>query len=486
VVLVIAEPFPGGGLAPDLAQRLSELDYKNRVLFLSGNRSSLDSLLESAAELKAIESIIAEMKAERVRADDPQFRSASDISEKIRLRLMSAVRETFTTLHYPAGEERLMSADFLMNFTSNEYNGEMQIRETLREKQKFTEDISSDIFRRKCEQRLFTQPTMLWSEVMRRAATNTVWQWHHPNALERLRETLLEQDQWRQQGTMIERGPFPPPRTEIRPREQHRNDDTGEVILSLDVVHGDEVYYEFGAPATPASARVPDPKQFRTDALSVSFLCVDSTGTHETGEPVTWKNRITLQGRLYQDGDQRRFELRASPPAPIRFSTDGSDPRTVGGSYDEPFIVPPGSRLIQAIAEKDGIIAQPFRYEVPRENETETVKIPPHDPVRWKRHHEPKTTRESYELLELMRKHQAQAPGPRVTVTGKTWVEFSCDDTIELNADQLDALITQLRQLLAEGQVALEVPTLTFHAGQHLLDWVAEVKTEIRPTEVRY
>jgi hypothetical protein len=47
-------------------------------------------------------------------------------------------------------------------------------------------------------------------------------------------------------------------------------------------------------------------------------------------------------------------------------------------------------------------------------------------------------------------------------------------------------LITQLRQLLAEGQVALEVPTLTFHAGQHLLDWVAEVKTEIRPTEVRY
>jgi hypothetical protein len=71
-------------------------------------------------------------------------------------------------------------------------------------------------------------------------------------------------------------------------------------------------------------------------------------------------------------------------------------------------------------------------------------------------------------------------------VTGKTWVEFSCDDTIELNADQLDALITQLRQLLAEGQVALEVPTLTFRAGQHLLDWVAEVKTEIRPTEVRY
>jgi hypothetical protein len=486
VVLVIAEPYPGGGLAPALKQRFSELDYKNRVLFLSGNRSSLDTLLEIAAEYKAIEAIIKEMNAEKVREDDPQYLSACDISEKVRLRLMSTVRETFTTLYYPASGDQLMSADFLMNFTANEYNGEMQIRGTLLGKQKFTEDVSGDIFRKKCEQRLFTQKVMLWSEVLRRAATNTIWQWHHPNALNALRDALLSQEQWRQQGTMIERGPFPPPHTEVRYRQLSRDDDTGEAILELTAVHGDTIYYEIGAPATTASEQVPDPRQFRTDALEVSFLCVDSSGTHETGEPCTWKNSITLKGLLYQDGDQRRFEIRASPPAPVKYSTDGSDPRTVGGLYEEPIITPDSSRVILAIAEKDGIASETFRYEVPQEHEQEKVDVPPHAPVRWKRHHEPKTTRESYELLERMRKHQAQATGPRITVTGKTWVEFSCDDEVALEADQLDGLITDLRGLISEGEVALEIPTLRFAVGQHLLDWVADVKTELRPNEVMY
>lgn len=50
-----------------------------------------------------------------------------------------------------------MSADFLMEFTDNEYNGEKQIRELLLQKQKFTLDVADDSFRRKCEDRLFTQ-----------------------------------------------------------------------------------------------------------------------------------------------------------------------------------------------------------------------------------------------------------------------------------------------------------------------------------------
>ena len=50
-----------------------------------------------------------------------------------------------------------------MNFTNNKYNGEMQIRDTLKSRQKFTEDILSDAFRKKCEQRLFTLPSMQWT-----------------------------------------------------------------------------------------------------------------------------------------------------------------------------------------------------------------------------------------------------------------------------------------------------------------------------------
>jgi len=57
----------------------------------------------------------------------------------------------------------------------------------LKEKMKFTEDVSGDTFRKKCEQRLFTQQSMPWNEIKRRAATITRWQWHRADALDKLK-----------------------------------------------------------------------------------------------------------------------------------------------------------------------------------------------------------------------------------------------------------------------------------------------------------
>jgi hypothetical protein len=159
VSLIVCEPSPGGGLHPDLRRFYEDLTYPNRILFLSGAHGSLETLLETAAELKAIDFILAEMDAERVPEGDPQRAAATDMRDKITLRLLSATRETFTTLTYPHGEQ-LMHADFQMQFTDNHYDGEKQIRETLKAKQKFTEDVESETFRKKCEQRLFTQKAM--------------------------------------------------------------------------------------------------------------------------------------------------------------------------------------------------------------------------------------------------------------------------------------------------------------------------------------
>jgi hypothetical protein len=189
VSLIICEPYPGGGLHPDLRQFYDDLDYKNRLLFLTGARDTLAALLETAAEHKAISHILAEMEAEKVPQNDPQRTAACDMLDKITLRLLSAPRETFTTLIYPHGEQ-LMNADFLMQFKDNNYNGEQQIRDTLKAKQKFTEDVASDTFRKKCEQRLFTQKVMPWSEVKKRAALNPLWQWHRPDALDLLKNEL--------------------------------------------------------------------------------------------------------------------------------------------------------------------------------------------------------------------------------------------------------------------------------------------------------
>jgi hypothetical protein len=65
--------------------------------------------------------------------------------------------------------------------------------------------------------------------------------------------------------------------------------------------------------------------------MKITFLAVDSTGAHETGEPRHWQNTITVKYQLnYRDGSHRVI-LQAVPPAPL------SDPRaraakTVGWS----------------------------------------------------------------------------------------------------------------------------------------------------------
>ena len=481
ITLVICQPHDTGGLSPDLQKFYEDLDYKNRILFLPGQQSLLENLIARSAEFKAINSIITELDEEKVPENDPQRAKAVDLLDQYKLQLLSACRETFTTLTFPHMDQ-LRTEDFLMNFTDNEYNGEKQIRDTLKRKQKFTEDVESDSFRKKCEQRLFTQKVMPWSEIKKRSGINTKWPWHHPEALDNLKRKLVYEDQWREDGGYVEKPPFPKPQTGVLIQELNRNDDTGEVTLRITPVHGDTLYYEIKGPATTGSLKVEDAKSFRTAELEVSFLCIDSLAEHDTGDSVTWKNRITIKSRIYQDGEQRRVELKSAPEAPIRYSTDGSNPANSGGTYDEPFSIPEGTQVVLAIAEKNGIFSDTHRLDIPTIGEQ--FEIDPDKPAKWHREHIQSSTKETYDFLKLLIKHKAGAFGPRVTMGGDNWVELAFDPRMTVTGEKLEGAVEHIRGLLLEGQVSIQTSILDFVKGQHLLDWVAEVRTEIKPEEV--
>lgn len=481
VMLVIYEPMQGTTLHPDLQKFYENLEYKNRILFLSGQRGTLEKLIEISAEAKAITTILAEMDSEGVPDSDPQRLAAVDMHDKISHRLLSAARETFTTLIFPH-MDGLKTADFLMNFVENKYRGEHQVKETLKAKQKFTDDVASDSFRKKCEERLFTQKVMPWSEVKKRAATNIKWPWHIPGALDALKTKLVFEDQWHEDGGFVEKPPFPMPKTEVRIQEVRRDDNTGKVWLKLTPVNGDIIYCETGGTATPASAKVSDTKNFETDDLEVSFICVDSSKEHEIGDSITWKNRITLKWQEYQSRAGKMVRLESAPKSTIKYTTDGSDPKISGGVYNEPFVVPSGTVFILAYGEKNKIISDVYKFEInwgPIE-----IKIDPEKPAIWRRRHDPKTTKESYELLRLMKKYSVNMPGPHITIAGKNWIELNIDEKIAISAEQTEKVLEDLRGLLEEGQVQIEVLALKFLLGQHLLDWIAEVQTELKPNEV--
>lgn len=495
VTLVISEPFTGQGLNPQLRDFWNQTTYKNRVGFLTGTRNTFDSLRESANRMKAIKHIMAELAEDGVPTSDPQYQQADELRDRITGQFLSAVKETFSTVWYPTKQgdrEDLVSADLVMRFEQNRYDGEQQVQKVLADKMKFTKDVTGDTFRKKVEARLFTQTQMLWSEIKKRAATNPQWQWHHPRALDALKDECVHTELWREdEGGYVDRGPKPPKTASLQIQERSRDDDTGEVELRITPLNADTVYYEFGGTATSASAKVEN-GLLRTDEMGVSFLAVDSTGVHTAGVPQTWHNRVTLKHRIYAAGrpNERMVELRAAPNrdgrTEIKYTTDGSNPDVSGGLYAAPITIARGTALVLAVAKRGGIESSVEHIRIDwNAREPGDRPIDPNEPLTWNRYHSFQETSESYAFIERLKRHNGKASGLRVSVTGDKWAELSLHEGISLDALTLHQAVEELRKLPGPGQLAIEATSVRFDMGQQLFDWLQEIRSEPRPGEVQ-
>ncbi|MGH7492158.1 MAG: DUF499 domain-containing protein [bacterium] len=486
VTLMITEPYAGHGLRPELKQFHEQATWKNRVGFLTGSKNTYDQLIDAGKRLKAIQHIIEELQTERVPQNDPQWLQANELSDRVRQNFHSAVRETFTTLWYPTGEG-LMNADFYMKFEGNKYSGEQQVIDVLREKMKFTEEVSGENFRKKCEQRLFTSQSLPWGEIKKRAAMITKWQWHRTDALDRLKEECLHKDVWREDGSYVDKGPFPQPKTSVLIQEKTRDDVTGEVVLHLTPVNGDRIYWEIGGTATTASAQL-DGSTLKTQELKVSFLTVDSTGVHETGQPILWRNRITLKHKIFQQRAEKSMELRAAPLATIHYTTDGSDPKLAGAVYEDSFIIPKGAPMVLAYAEHEDIASEVERISINWERD-EAIQVDPKHWALWRRRHGFDSTRESYEFLARLKKYDAKVQGLTITIAAepgnKEWIQLTTSEGKKIEPGLIEGCLEALRQLQSSGQVHLAAEGILFRSGQTLLDWVEEVRATLQPGEVK-
>lgn len=458
---------------------------ENRIEILTGPKNTYDQLLDVGKRLRAIHHIYKELQDDRVPETDPQMQQANDLLDRIRQNFHSTVRETFTTLWYPTSEG-LRSTEFYMRFQGNQYNGEDQIREVLKDQMKFEEDTSSDTFRRKCETRLFTQQSMPWSEIKRRAAIHPIWQWHAPGALDTLKADCIFKEIWRENGGYVDKGPFPQNKTSVTIRELRRNDDTGEVVLRVTPTYGDVIYWDVGRQVSPASQRL-DGNELSTRELRLSFLCLDSTNQHECGDPVIWNNTITLKYRIYQKGEEKMMELRAAPPAEIYYTTDGSSPKTNGARYIEPFSIPKNAQVVLAYATKDEIVSNIENIPIHWESEEE-IRVDPLRPAKFLRKQKTNSTQETYTLLETLLKYKGELSGLTLTIGGdastREWLEMSTSEEKRIQPQQILAALGVLRQIQTEGQVILECEVLHFSSGQELLDWIAAMRIDLRPAEV--
>lgn len=111
--------------------------------------------------------------------------------------------------------------------------------------------------------------------------------------------------------------------------------------------------------------------EFRTKAVKLSFLCIDSTGYHPKGDVVKYECEILLDDNIrFCDQEGRaHIKIRTAPQATVKYTTDGSNPRYNGKVAENGDItIPDNTRVINVVAEKDGVFSEikniPVRRDV--------------------------------------------------------------------------------------------------------------------------
>jgi hypothetical protein len=485
--LVIFRPAPL--VRRDIEAFYAHQQYKNRVLFLTGDSATFERVLERSAYLRAIGLIVKELQSKGTREGDPQLIEAKDIETRQQSSFYLACREVFQLLLYPT---RNGLNDLAINpqYQGNSFRGEQAIIDALRDAYKYEPNAGpNDLsFVERIVNRLWSGAKEIpWSEVKTRAATDPSWIWYLPRALDDVRTAMIQRDQWRDiGGGFVERGPFPPPRPAVQVQLLSRDEQTGEVTLRVKPLHGNSVYVQKADGPQSVQERL-GAYDITTADLHVTFTAANTEDGVE-GDPHVWTNTISMQYRLFGAPGGRMCELRALPSGTVRYTTDGSNPATSGPIYQQPFRVPPGCTVILAQASAEGVTSDLLRVDVPKDGRSEDGEVWRVDlakPATWRKAQKFDATSEVFTFLDQVIRRNATLGGVHVTAAkAGRWAELTLDDDTFLSSEVVRDQATWLREQVPGANVTLEVAALKFSDGQGLLDLTSDLRQTLIRSEV--
>lgn len=262
------------------------------------------------------------------------------------------------------------------------------------------------------------------------------------------------------------------------------NEETNKVCLRLHPRFGDRIYYEIGAPATTSSLRVEDPNNFETTELKLSFLCVDSTSEHPTGERVEWMRPVSIKHKILEKSDGKYMILKSQPGVNIKYTTDGSDPKDSGGIYDGEFKIPSQANFVQIVAEHAGVFYDSHFIKI----EKGKVGIPAIDkakPLVLSRSMKAADTRDTYNQLSLLKKYAEGVKDVHIVLHKSDnggWIELTLSDKIITNMEQIENAIAHLQNSFSthdKVSIEWEWGITLFPSGQAFLDFANDKRLSL-------
>lgn len=486
VLLAITEPDPSG-LNPALRKVWENVPWRNRLMFLCGT-AQFTNLLQSAAFKKAAEDQLGEFVSQKLADGSPEIVQTKDFLSRATGAFLSALRETFTVLHFPDLQGDLRGKSLRLEFPENRFVGEAAILDTLKEEQKYRDDMESDSLREEFVQTVFVQNPAKWDDLERECARRADWYFHPPGGLRTLKTAAVRKDLWREEGGgYVRRGPFPPEPTEVVVSERVPQDAEGRVVLSITAKRGDRVHWVEGGGPPTESAPLVENGELITDAIRVTFLAVDSTGKVPTGRPNTWQNKLWVKYETpYRDGAFRLL-LKAVPQrgSTLRYTFDGSDPKLNGQPYSGEVTIPEGVRLVLAVAENAGIFSTVAEIRVPERPTGPGPGGPTLDPTKpavWYDRFRFTDRRSAFAALDCLKRLQGELGGARLNVQvegdAARFLELTCGPSVRTAPPDIEAAVADLEARLKAPEqpgLALYAASLSFPTGRALLEAAAEL-----------
>ena len=253
--------------------------------------------------------------------------------------------------------------------TKQDFDGEAQIEKTLTAHPvKLYLDVEDnfDGIRDKAQDLLWPEniDEARWSDVADRYAEQAGMYWLPPRGLDTLKSIACNRGLWEDLGNGYVTKKPKKKRTSAQIIVESEPNDKGEVRLRINPQNAGpaaRIYIAENGQVSENSPQLTD-QTITTSALRVSLLVKDPSGQYDTGEVVTWHNKLVLRNALSEQNGQRQVALFVAPTGNIRYTLDGSEPRE-GTAYTGPVAIGSDDVLMRVFAEAEGLEAkQDFRF----------------------------------------------------------------------------------------------------------------------------
>jgi hypothetical protein len=367
VLLIVS---PDSKIPPEEVQKFFDgLSQKNNLCVLTGDKTAMASVEKAARQLYAAQ------KADgRIPKGHPQRDDLEHKQQTYEQDFNATVLNLFDKVLFPIqrGGRPAQLANKPLDMTRDStkaFDGENQIEKTLTSNPlKLYLDVERDFdpIRDKAQDLLWpeNQDDARWADVADRYSEQPGMPWLPPKGLETLKAIACNRGLWEDLGNgYVTRRPRKKT-TSVQVIVESGPDDGGQVRLRVNPQNAGpapRIYYAEDITVSEANPQIKD-QILVTNALRVNFLVVDPSSQYETGDVVTWSNKLVLRNFLRDDNGTRAVELLVAPQGNIRYTLNGSEPRE-GIPYEKPVEIGDGDVILRAFAEASGLEAkEDFRY----------------------------------------------------------------------------------------------------------------------------